>query len=152
MNDAPSGSALDRNRLSGRAFLEARIAGRGAAPLGELLGLILVEVGDGFAVFEATPKPEHYNPAGVVHGGWMASILDSALGCAIHSRLGPGVGYGTIELKVNFVRAMTEKTGLVRCRGDVVHMGRRLATSEGRLVDGSGRLYAHGSCTCMIYE
>lgn len=152
MNDIPSPPRPDRSRLTGRAFLEARLAGRGAAPLGELLGLILVEVGDGFTVFEGTPKPEHYNPAGVVHGGWMASLLDSALGCAIHSRLGAGVGYGTIELKVNFVRAMTAATGLVRCRGDVVHMGRRLATSEGRIVDMNGKLYAHGSCTCMIYE
>jgi len=138
--------------LTGREFLENLIKGEGAAPLGVVLGLRLVEVGDGLAVFEGAPKPAYYNPAGVIHGGWIASILDSALGCAIHSRLGPGVGYGTVELKVNFVRAMSEATGLVRCRGEVVHMGRRLATSEGRLTDVQGRLYAHGSCTCMIYE
>ncbi len=143
---------MDTPALSGRQYLESLMAGAGSAPLGLVLGFHLVEVGDGYAVFEGMPKPEYYNPRDVIHGGWMASILDSALGCAIHSKLGPGVGYGTVELKVNFVRAMTEATGLVRCRGDVVHMGRRLATSEGRLVDVDGRLYAHGSCTCMIYS
>lgn len=146
MNDA-TGNA----EPTGRAFLEDLMRGDGAAPLGLVLGMRLIEVGDGFAVFEGEPKPQYYNPRGVIHGGWMASILDSALGCAIHTQLGPGVGYGTVELKVNFVRALTEAAGLVRCRADVVHMGRRLATSEGRLTDKDGKLYAHGSCTCMIY-
>ena len=148
MND----QSPDLAALNGREYLEALMQGRGSAPLGILLSFRLVEVGDGIAVFEGLPKAEHYNPARTVHGGWIASILDSALGCAVHTKLAPGVGYGTVELKVNFVRAMTEATGPVLCRGEVVHMGRRMATSEGRLLDAAGKLYAHGSCTCMIYE
>jgi uncharacterized protein (TIGR00369 family) len=136
---------------TGRQFLEDLMAGPGTAPLGELLGFRLAEIGDGWVVFEGTPTARHYNPAGVVHGGWTSAVLDSAMGCAVHTKLAPGVGYGTVELKVNLVRPMTEATGLIRCRGEVVHLGRRLATSEGRLIDAAGKLCAHGSCTCMIY-
>ncbi len=135
---------------SGREFLEALMRGQGSAPLGILLGFRLSEVGDGYVVFSGVPTADYYNPADVIHGGWAAAILDSALGCAIQTQLEPGVAYSTIELKVNYVRAMTEKTGEVLCRGEVIHVGRRTATSHARLVDTAGRLYAHGSCTCMI--
>jgi uncharacterized protein (TIGR00369 family) len=135
---------------SGREFLEGLMAGAGSAPLGILLGFRLTEVGDGFVVFTGTPSAEHYNPADTIHGGWAAAILDSALGCAVQTRLEAGVSYSTIELKVNYVRAMTAATGEVFCRGEVIHVGRRTATSNARLVDTAGRLYAHGSCTCMI--
>jgi len=121
-------------------------------PIGQTLGFRLCEVGDGWAVFEGTPTLDHYNPLGMVHGGWAAAVLDSALGCAIHSKLESGQQYGTVELKVNYVRAMTVKTGLIKCRGEILHVGRRLATSQATLVDESGKLYAHGSCTCMIYQ
>ena len=143
----------DRNKArhqSGREFLENLMAGAGSAPLGILLGFRLAEVGDGFAVFTGKPVADFYNPADVIHGGWTAAILDSALGCAIQTRLEAGVSYSTIELKVNYVRAMTAATGEVLCRGEVIHVGRRTATSHARLVDTAGRLYAHGSCTCLI--
>ncbi len=126
--------------------------GEGAAPLGVLLGFRLTDIGDGFAVFEGTPTAGHYNPQGTVHGGWTAAVLDSALGCAVETKLAARQSYGTIELKVNYVRPLTDAVGRITCRGDVIHAGRRMATSEARLVDTSGKLYAHGSCTCMIYE
>jgi uncharacterized protein (TIGR00369 family) len=145
MNDEAKAASL-----SGREFLEALMRGEGSAPLGVLLGFRLAEVGDGFVVFKGTPTEDHYNPANRIHGGWAAAILDSALGCAIQTRLEAGVSYSTIELKVNYIRAMTAETGEVYCRGEVIHVGRRTATSHARLVDKDGRLYAHGSCTCMI--
>ena len=124
----------------------------GAAPLALRLGIRMIDVDDGFAVFEGHPSPDYYNPQDVVHGGWTSTLLDSALGCAIETRIPAGYGYGTVELKVNFVRPITGETGRLICRSDVVHSGRRMATSEGRVVDEAGRLYAHGSCTCMIYK
>ena len=126
--------------------------GPGAAPLGLKLGFRCIEVADGVAVFEGTPTADDYNPQNVVHGGWTASVLDSALGCAIETRIPAGRSYGTIELKVNYVRPITDTTGLMTCRGEIVHFGRRMATSEGRLLDAAGKLYAHATCTCMIYE
>ncbi len=138
------------SRLTGLQNLQRMRDAGGVAPFGKLLGFRLVEVGDGFAVFEGEPGEQHYNPAGTVHGGWISSILDSALGCAVHSRLEAGQGYTTVELKVNMVRALTEQTGLVSARGAVVHLGRRVATSDARLEDANGKLLAHGSCTCMI--
>jgi len=137
-------------KLSGLQNLERMRDAGGTAPFGKLLEFRLVEVGDGFAVFEGHPSEKHYNPAGTVHGGWISSILDSALGCAIHSRLEAGQGYTTVELKVNMVRTLTDQTGMVTARGAIVHLGRRVATSEARLEDGNGKLMAHGSCTCMI--
>lgn len=135
---------------SGLEFLRRLMHGEGAAPLGVLLGMRLIEVGEGFAVFSGVPAANYYNPANVIHGGWLATILDSALGCAIQTRLEAGVSYFTIELKANYVRPLTEETGEVLCRGEAIHVGRRTATSHARVVDKAGRLYAHGSCTCMI--
>jgi uncharacterized protein (TIGR00369 family) len=88
---------------------------------------------------------------GAVHGGWISTVLDSAMGCAVHSMLKAGQSYTTVEMKVNFVRPISEQTGIVRCEGKIVHSGGRLATSEGRLTDASGKLLAHGSETCMIF-
>jgi uncharacterized protein (TIGR00369 family) len=87
---------------------------------------------------------------GTVHGGWISMVLDSAMGCAVHSLLKPGQAYTTVEMKVNFVRPLVESSGKVRCEGEIVHLGGRLATSQGRLTDMSGKLIAHGSETCMI--
>ena len=137
-------------KLTGLQNLERLRDAGGRAPLGSLMDFRLIEVGDGFAVFEGNPGAKHYNPAGTVHGGWISSILDSALGCAIHSRLEAGHGYTTVELKINMVRALTDQTGPVTARGGVIHLGRRVATSDARLEDANGRLLAHGSCTCMI--
>ena len=137
-------------KLTGIQNLERMRDSGGIAPLGGLLGFRLIEVGDGYGVFEGEPSAKHYNPAGTVHGGWISSILDSALGCAIHSRLAARQSYTTVELKVNMVRAITDQTGLVRAKGAVIHLGKRLATSDARLEDGRGKLLAHGSCTCLI--
>ena len=137
-------------KLTGLQNLERLRDAGGRAPLGRLMDFQLVDAGDGFAVFEGNPGAKHYNPAGTVHGGWISAILDSALGCAIHSRLEAGQSYTTVELKINMVRALTDQTGLVTARGAIIHLGRRVATSDARLEDVNGRLLAHGSCTCMI--
>jgi uncharacterized protein (TIGR00369 family) len=119
-------------------------------PFASLLNFDLVEVSEGHAAFAVNPAEYHYNPIGVVHGGLAATLLDSAMGCAVHSMLPAGAGYTTLEIKVNFIRAMTAETGRVRCEANVVHSGARTATAEGRIVDEAGKLYAHGTTTCLI--
>jgi uncharacterized protein (TIGR00369 family) len=119
-------------------------------PIADTLGFTLVEVDHGRAVFECVPAEYHYNPIGVVHAGLAATLLDSAMGCAFATTLDAGVGWTTLELKANFTRALTADTGLVRCVGSVVHPGRRVATTEARLEDTEGRLYAHGSSTILV--
>ena len=120
------------------------------APIAELMGFRGVEVEPGRAVFEFEPGPQHYNPIGSVHGGVAMTLLDSAMGCAIHSTLEAGVAYTTLEVKTNFVRPITVETGLVRCEGTVLHAGSRIATAEGKVLDASGKLLAHGTTTCLI--
>ena len=107
-------------------------------------------MGDGLAVFECEPAEQHYNPIGVVHGGLAMTLLDSAMGCCVHTRLPAGTAYTTLEVKVNLVRAITAKTGLIRATGKVIHLGGKTATAEGRLEDAAGKLYAHGTTTCII--
>jgi uncharacterized protein (TIGR00369 family) len=128
--------------------------GRGelpGAPIAELIGFEAVEAEEGRVVFAGTPERRHYNPTGAVHGGYAATLLDSAMGCAVHSTLPAGAWYTTLELKVNFTRPMTEDTGRVLCEGTVVHRGGRVATAEGRLVsEKTGKLLAHGTTTCLI--
>ena len=119
-------------------------------PIATLMGFRGVEAERGRAVFEIEPGEEHYNPIGSVHGGVALTLLDSAMGCAVHTLLDAGVGYTTLEVKANFVRAITAETGLVRCEGVVVHGGSRVATAEGRVTDASGKLLAHGTTTCLI--
>jgi len=119
--------------------------------IADTLDFGLVEVGYGLAVFQGTPQLKHYNPLGSVHGGIAATLLDSVMGCCIHTTLKAGTGYTTLEIKVNYVRAMTDKTGSVRAEGKVINVGSRIATSEGRLVDAAGRLLAHGTTTCLIF-
>ena len=111
----------------------------------------LHEVSEGSAVFVGTPTIDFYNPIAVVHGGWIATLLDSCASCAVHTLVKAGSAYTTLELKVNFVRPVLEKTGPMRAEGRVIHGGSRTATAEGRLLDASGKLYAHGSVTCMIF-
>ena len=106
----------------------------------------------GRAVFEGLPEFRLYNPIGSVHGGFAATLLDSALGCAIFSTLAKGEAWTTLELKLNFVRAMNKDTGPVRAEGRIIHRGRTIATAEGRLVDAEGRVYAHATTTCMIFS
>lgn len=138
--------------LTGRAMLEKMIAGElPAPPICEVMHFILTGVGDGEARFEGAPGNAHYNPLGSVHGGWSAAILDSALGCAVHSTLAAGEGYTTVEFKVNIVRPIFAGSGKLVCEGRIVHRGKRIATSEAMLKDGKGRLLAHGVETCMIF-
>jgi uncharacterized protein (TIGR00369 family) len=110
----------------------------------------VTEVSEGRVVFTCLPQEWHYNPIGSVHGGIAATLLDSAMGCAIHTTLPQGVGYGTLELSLNYIRSMTMKTGEVQVIGEVIHAGRQTATAQAKLVDGDGKLYAHGTTTCII--
>lgn len=120
-------------------------------PIAATLGFNLVEVEEGYAVFEGQPQNFHYNPIGVVHGGLAATLLDSALGCCVHTTMQVGMGYTTIQLNVNFVRAMTDNTGTVRAEGRVIHGGRQMATAEATIKDLNGKLYAHGTTTCLVF-
>lgn len=120
------------------------------APIMATMNFKLVEVEKGRAVFAMTPAEYHYNPIGGVHGGVAATLLDSAMGCAINAALPAGTAYTTLEIKVNYLRPMTVKTGPVRAEGNVVHLGRRMAVAEGRITDASGKLYATASTTCLV--
>jgi uncharacterized protein (TIGR00369 family) len=122
------------------------------APIAKTLDFLLVHVDKGQAVFQGTPGPQHFNPMGTVHGGWFATLLDSALGCSVHTRMPAGRGYTTAELSVNIVRALTPKVARVRAEGRVIHGGRQLATAEARLVGPDGTLYAHATTTCLVFD
>ena len=136
----------------GLGFLKAMIGGTVPnPPISELLGFHLTEIEQGRAVFEGVPEFRHYNPIGTVHGGFTATLLDSALGCAVFSTITKGETWTTLELKFNFVRPLSQDTGLVRAEGRILHRGRTVATAEGDLKDRAGKLYAHASTTCMIF-
>ena len=137
---------------TGLEQLRAMIAAGGRPPIGETLDFSLVEAGDGTAAFAGTPGHHAYNPIGTVHGGYAATLLDSACGCAVHSKLGVSQGYTTLELKVAYHKAMTDKTGPVRAEGRVVSFGRRAAFAEARIVDAAGRLYASATSTLLVFE
>jgi len=138
-------------RLPGIEFLRAICDGKlPPPPIAALLGFTLVEVEPGRAVFEVTPGERHYNPIGVVHGGLAMTLLDSCMGCAVQTHMPAGSGYTTLEAKTNLVRAITGDTGKLRAIGKTLHVGKRMATAEGRLEDASGKLYAHGTTTCII--
>ncbi len=137
--------------MSGLEALQLIAAGElPPPPIAETLGFGAIEVEEGRATFTVEPAEFHYNPIGVVHGGLALALLDSAMGCAVHSTLAAGVAYTTLEVKANFVRPLTSTTGPVRCTGSVVHGGRTVATAEGRIVDGGGKLYAHGTSTLLV--
>ena len=136
----------------GLSFLKAIIDGTlPNPPISEVLGFHLIEVENGRAVFEGLPEFRHYNPIGTVHAGFAATLLDSALGCAIFSTLAKGDTWTTLELKLNLVRPLTKDTGPVRAEGRVIHRGRTVATAQGDIKDGAGKLYAHATTTCMIF-
>ena len=138
---------------TGLQIMQAMLAGEIPYPhIAETLDFALIEVGPGKAVFQGTPQLAHYNPLGSVHGGWYATLLDSALGCAVHTMLPAGRGYTTAELSVNIVRAASTRTGPLRAIGQVIHCGRQLATADARIVDPDGKLYAHGTTTCLVFE
>jgi uncharacterized protein (TIGR00369 family) len=139
--------------LSGLDYL--RGMGRGdypPPPIVDLVDFHFSEVEEGQIAFLFTPAEYHYNPIGSVHGGVISTLLDSALSCAVHSTLPAGTGYTTLEIKVNYVRAVTAKTGPMRCEGKVIHRGGNVATSESFLTDAEGKLYAHATGTCMLFK
>jgi uncharacterized protein (TIGR00369 family) len=149
----PNALAQVGRGLSGLEYLQKLVAGElPRPPISALMNFGLVELSEGRAVFAVEPAEYHYNPIGVVHGGLAATLLDSAMGCAVHSMLPAGVGYTTLEVKVNYIRAMTSETGRVRCEGKLIHLGGRTATAEGRVLDEDGKLYAHGTTTCLIFR
>lgn len=149
--DDPAAAAPAAAAMSGIEFLRALAAGRLApAPIARLMGIELDEVAEGMAVFAVVPGEHHYNLMGAAHGGLAATLLDSAMGCAVHTMLQLGQFYTTLEIKVNYVRPLRHDGGRVRAVGTVIHVGARTATAEGRVVDEDGRLYAHGTTTCML--
>ncbi len=138
---------------TGLETMQAMLAGELPFPhIADTLDFSLVEVNPGKAVFQGTPQLKHYNPLGTVHGGWYATLLDSALGCAVHTLMPAGRAYTTAELSVNIVRAASHSTGPLRAIGTVIHCGRQLATAEARIVGPDGKLYAHATTTCLVFE
>lgn len=137
---------------SGLEVMRELIAGRlPPPPIAGTLGFALIEAEEGVAVFAGTPGFQHYNPAGAVHGGYAAVLLDSCMTCAVQTTLPAGTGVVTLEYKVNLVRPITKDTGPVRAEGKVIHPGKRTATAEGRLIDAQGRVLAHSSTTCLVF-
>jgi uncharacterized protein (TIGR00369 family) len=149
--DDPLAMARTIQNLSGLERMRQVIAGLlPPPPMARLMDIRLVEASDGRAVFEGQPAEFHYNPIGAVHGGFAATLLDSAMGCAVHTRLPPKVGYTTLEFKVNLIRPLQVSTGPVRGTGTVLHSGRTTAVAEGRLESLDGTLYASATATCLI--
>jgi uncharacterized protein (TIGR00369 family) len=137
---------------SGRQIMQAIIDGDVLAPpIAGTLSFWLVEVCDGYAVFEGETGPHLLNPLGGVHGGWALTLIDSAAGCAGHTLLPPDVGYATVETKANFTRPISATTGRVRAEGRVVSRGRQIITAESRVLDAAGRVLAHGTSTLMVF-
>jgi uncharacterized protein (TIGR00369 family) len=141
-------------RMAGLEYMQAVAAGEfPPPPIAVLMRMRPIEVEPGRAVFEGEPGEEHYNPIGVVHGGYASTILDSALGCAVHTTCPAGVGYTSQTLEVKYLRPITRDTGRVRCEAEVIHRGRKTATSEARLTAAeTGKLLATGTSTCLIFE
>ena len=145
----------DPDQTTGKTGLEIMLAMlAGALPyphIADTMDFSLVEIAQGKATFQGTPQLKHYNPLGSVHGGWYATLLDSAVGCAVHTMMPIGRAYTTAELSVNIVRAASHKSGPLRAIGTVIHCGKQLATAEGRIVDAEGKLYAHATTTCLVF-
>src|SRR5262245_8025475 len=142
-----------RRRMGGLEFFKKMLAGEmPAPPMLDLLGIPLAEVEEGRVVFTAVCEVRCYNGTGGAPGGFAATLLDTALGCAINSAMPAGRRFTTLELKVNLTRPITKEAGLLRCEANVVHVGGRTATSEGRIVDAAGKLYAHGTTTCIVVD
>ena len=147
------GGAEERRALSGLEYMRQLLTGeREPSGMARLMNMRLVEVEEGRAVFAVEPDERHYNGLGIAHGGLAATLLDSALGCAINTVMPAGRVFTTLEMKINYVRPMRRETGEVRCEAEVLHAGSRVATAEGRLVDAAGKLYAHGTATCMLFR
>ncbi|RDK02286.1 PaaI family thioesterase [Paraburkholderia lacunae] len=156
LNAGPGPGVATPEQVAGKSGLEILQAMmNGELPYAEIartLDFAIVEVSAGRAVFQGTPLARHLNPLGTVHGGWVATLLDSALGCSVHTLMPPGRSYTTAELSVNYVKAVTPRAQRVRAEGKVIHCGRQLATAEARLVGPDGTLYAHATTTCLVFE
>ena len=138
---------------TGLEQMQAMLAGElPFAPIAKTLDFSLIRVEPGIALFQGKPGPAHLNPMGSVHGGWFATMLDSALGCAVHTMMPAGRGYTTAELSVNYVRGLSPKVGRVRAEGKVIHCGKQLATAEARLFGPDGTLFAHATTTCLVFD
>ena len=150
---SPSGLFDIRRQLSGLEFFKKMTAGElPPPPLVVLLGLKLVEAEPGRVTFTGVAREEFYNGMGVAHGGFAATLLDSALGCAINTMMPAGRVFTTIDLQIHYTRPLRREAGELRCTATVVHVGSRTATSEGRIVDAAGKVYAHGTTTCILVE
>jgi uncharacterized protein (TIGR00369 family) len=137
--------------LSGKELMQAMIEGRLPGPsIANTMSFRLVQVGDGFAIFEGEPGAHLLNPMGTIHGGWALALIDSAAGCAAHTLLPAGAAYTTIETKVNFSRPITIETGCVRCEGRVISQGRQIISAQAQLLAQDGRILAHGTSTLMV--
>jgi uncharacterized protein (TIGR00369 family) len=142
-----------RYGLSGVDYFRKMLSGEvSRPPMLDLFDIRLVEVEPGRVVFTATTEERFYNGTGVAHGGFAATLLDTALGCAINSTMPAGRRFTTLELKINLTRPLTTGAGLLRCEASVVHVGGRTATSQGRIIDRHGKLYAHGTTTCIVVD
>lgn len=150
---AATASTAASAALTGLEQMQAMIRGElPFASIGQTMNFLLIEVEHGRAMFQGAPGPGHLNPMGGVHGGWYATLLDSALGCCVHAALPAGKAYTTLELKVNLVRALTPKVQRVRAEGRVIHLGGQTATADARLFGPDGKLYAHASTTCLVFD
>ncbi len=139
--------------LTGLQLMQAMLRGELPYPyIADTMDFFIVEVSEGRAVFQGLPQQRHLNPMGTVHGGWYATLLDSAVGCAVHTTMPVGRAYTTAELSVNLVRGAAPGREPLRAIGQVIHSGRQLATAEGRIVDAQGRVYAHATTTCLVFE
>ncbi len=151
--DDPQVTAAAARDVDGLTFLRRLAAGEvPGAPIASTLGMTVLEVGEGRVVFGIDPAEFHYNPIGSVHGGVLATLLDSACGCAVHSLLPAGARYTSLDLSVKFLRGLDATSGPVRCEGEVLHLGRSTALAQARLFDGAGRLCAHATSSCMVFR
>ncbi|MCD4719556.1 MAG: PaaI family thioesterase [Desulfobacula sp.] len=149
----PKNSARDAASISGLDYLKSIKDGRiNPPPVAMLVGYKISEVDNGYAVFELNPEEYHYNPFSTVHGGIITTLLDTTITASVLSTLQKGISCSTVEIKVNFIRSITAKTKILRCEAKPIHIGKRLATAEGRLKDKNGNLYAHGISTCSIFK
>lgn len=138
--------------MDGLSFLKLMIENKKNPPIASSLSFKLTEATEGKAVFTFEPAEYHYNPLGVVHGGVAATVLDAAMACAIHSLLPKGKFCTTLEIKVNYLRAITLKSGLLRCEGEVIHLGKQTSVTQGKVLDNAGKLYATATATFMILK
>ena len=151
--ELPATGTEARRTMSGIEYLRKLMTGElPSSGMVQLLNLKLVEVTEGHALFTVQADERHYNGLGIAHGGLAATLLDSALGCAINSMMPAGKVFTTLEMKINYVRPIRREHGVVRCEANVIHVGGRVATAEGKITDEDGKLYAHGTATCMLFR